>query len=102
MVKYIQVLTFLAVVTQASLGQLLAPNASNNCTAELWELCDQFLLNGGLQCHRNAQIICHHENQEMNDKEYCAQNATYSCRTFRSRYGYTCNSTSCVLSKNLI
>ncbi|CEP10768.1 hypothetical protein [Parasitella parasitica] len=88
MVKYTQVLTFLAAFAQVSLGQLLVSNDSNNCTAELWEWCDQFLLNGGLQCHRNSQIICHHENQELNNQEYCTYNATYNCRTFRSRYGY--------------
>lgn len=102
MVKFMQALTLLAVLIQVSLGQLLVPDVSNNCTAELWGLCDQFLLNGGLQCHRNSQVICYHENQERNDQEYCTQNATYNCRTFRSKYGYTCNSTSCVVSNNVI
>ncbi|KAG2201712.1 hypothetical protein INT46_004341 [Mucor plumbeus] len=102
MVKFIQAFTLLVVFIQVSLGQLLVTDASNNCTAELWEFCDQFLLNGGLQCHRNYQIICYHKNQEKNDQEYCSQNATYNCRTFRSKYGYTCNAVSCVVSNNVI
>ncbi|KAL7326727.1 hypothetical protein PS15p_209019 [Mucor circinelloides] len=102
MVNFMQLFTLLVIFIHVSLGQLLVPDASNNCTAELWELCDQFLLNGGLQCHRNAERICYHEHQEMNDREYCSQNATYNCRTFVSKYGYACNATSCVSSNNII
>lgn len=102
MVNFMQPFTLLVIFIHVSLGQLLVPDASNNCTAELWELCDQFLLNDGLQCHRNAQRICYHEHQEMNDREYCSQNATYNCRTFISKYGYACNATSCVSSNNIV
>ncbi|KAI9473504.1 MAG: hypothetical protein EXX96DRAFT_578282 [Benjaminiella poitrasii] len=74
----------------------------NNCTSEQTELCQHFLLNGGMDCHRNSQIFCYHENQELNDQSYCTFNATYSCRTFRSIYGFYCNNTSCIQSNNVI
>ncbi|KAI7904786.1 uncharacterized protein BX663DRAFT_503534 [Cokeromyces recurvatus] len=73
-----------------------------DCTSKQAVLCQDFLQNGGLDCHRNSQIICYHENQEMNDRDYCTFNATYSCRTFRTIYGYYCNATDCIQSNKVI
>lgn len=68
------------------------------CGKKVKELCQEFLDNGGMTCHYNEQIICHHKNQEDNDKDYCKPKATYSCRTFISTYGYLCNAKHCIMS----
>lgn len=68
------------------------------CEKDVKNLCQQFLDNGGMTCHYNEQIICYHENQEANDKDYCDPKATYSCRTFISTYGYLCDAQNCVMS----
>ncbi|KAI8376736.1 hypothetical protein EDC96DRAFT_495641 [Choanephora cucurbitarum] len=73
-----------------------------NCTVEQRSFCGQFLASGGIQCQRNNQTVCYHEDMAANDKDYCFTNATYNCRTFISRYGYLCDSNNCINSNNLI
>lgn len=68
------------------------------CSQEGIDFCNKFLENGGLYCQRNTQIICYHQNQEANDRDYCDPKATYNCRTFLSKYGYSCNPTTCLMS----
>lgn len=91
-------------------AQLVVPYS--NCTLEQSQLCDFFLLEGGLTCQRNNQSICYHAGEqnvlnlttsaEMLTQDYCTSNATYNCRTFISRYGYKCNLFECVQSNNIV
>lgn len=74
---------------------LPGPFECNNVTTSL---CQKFLQNGGLTCQYNTQIICLHENQEANDRDYCLSEATYNCRTFISVYGYACDKKTCIMS----
>ncbi|KAI7889398.1 uncharacterized protein EV154DRAFT_514567 [Mucor mucedo] len=80
-----------------SLWALLLPGPfeCNNATTSY---CQKFLQSGGLSCQYNTQIICVHENQEANDRDYCLTDATYNCRTFISVYGYTCDKETCIMS----
>jgi hypothetical protein len=68
------------------------------CGQEGKNMCNKFIENGGLTCKRNTQIICYHKNQNDNDKDYCNSEATYNCRTFLSKYGFICDTTTCIMS----
>lgn len=74
---------------------LPGPFECNNITTSY---CQKFLQNGGVTCQYNTQTICIHENQEVNDMDYCLSEANYNCRTFISVYGYACDEKTCIMS----